>query len=153
MNEATWAQMDHAFARRLDNVLAAALDHDPVTADILPGGDLGNHAVDVELTGLRTATYSTAGDKLVIRCTGGSGWCIGATGNRDLYPRVGELVCHTPLDLIEPDEEATLEAWGDEGVPVRLRGLVGDSPLLVLDDGWRTVLLPRPKLAWSITPA
>lgn len=153
MGEATWMHLDQNFARRLDRALGRALHHDPVSADLLPGGDLGNHAIDAEFTGLRPATYSTAGDKLVIRCTGGSGWCISPVGHRELYPRVGELVCRTPLDLIEPDEEATLEAWGEEGVPVRLRGLVGDSPLLVIDDGWRTMLLPRPKLAWSITPA
>lgn len=153
MREATWTQLDQNFARRLDRALAQALHHDPVTADILPGGELGNHGIDLEFTGLHPAAYSTTGDKLVVRCTGGDGWCLDAVGDRQLYPRVAELVCRTPLDLIEPDEEATLDAWADEGVPVRLRGLVGDSPLLVLDDGWRTVLLPRPKLVWSVTAA
>lgn len=153
MQDTTWAQLDRAFAHRLDHALASAFDHDPMTADILPGGELGNHGTDVELNGLRVTTWTTDENELMLRCAGGSGWHLDAVGRRELYPHIAEVVCSTPLDLIEPEEEAALAAWADEGVPVRLRGLVGDAPLLVLDDGWRTVVLPRPSLAWSITAA
>lgn len=153
MHEATWAQFDRTFASRLDHALTGALDHDPAPADLLPGGELGNHGIDAELTGLRAAACSADDATLVLRCADGSGWHLDPLGRRDLYPHVDELVCRAPIDLVELHERATLQAWADEGVPVRLRGLVGDAPVLVLDDGWRTVVLPRPTLAWSITAA
>lgn len=151
MHEATWTESDRTFAHRLDQALAVALDHDPAPADILPGGELGNHGIDAEFDGLRAADCAVDGNALMLRCAGGSGWHLDPLGRRQLYPHVGELVCRTAIDLVEPHERDTVQAWVDEGVPVRLRGLVGNAPLLVLDDGWRTVVLPRPTLAWSIT--
>ena len=129
------------------------LDHDPVEADLLPGGALGNHGIDTELAGVRPATAHTTEVMVTVCCTGGSGWHVDELGRDALYPGIGELVLRIPGAELSAEEAKAVAAWCHEGVPVRVRGLVGDTPTLVLDDGWRTVALPRALLSWTLSPA
>lgn len=127
------------------------LDHDPVSAELLPGGEFGNHGIDAELDGVRPTAVGVTGVMATIRCAGGSGWHLDDLGRRSLYPALAELVLHTPVAELGDDEANALRSWCHEGVPVRLRGLVGDTPAMVLDDGWRVVVLPRPSLSWTLS--
>lgn len=132
------------------NRASTGLDRDPVRADLLPGGELGNHGIDAEFEGVRPTVARLDGLMVTLRCAGGSGWHLDDLGRHALYPAVAELALQTPAAELGDDEADALAAWCDEGVPVRLRGLVGDTPTLVLDDGWRVVVLPRPSLSWTL---
>lgn len=127
------------------------LDRDPVSAELLPGGELGNHGVDAEFRGVRPTVAQIAGIMLTIRCAGGSGWHLDDLGRDSLYPAVAGLVLHAPAAELGDDEADAVGAWCHEGVPVRLRGLVGDTPAVILDDGWRVVVLPRASLSWTLS--
>lgn len=129
------------------------LTHEPVDAALLPGGELGNHGIDAELNGVRPTTVGTQGTRTTLRCAGGTGWHIDPLGRHALYPLVHELVLTVPAVELSDHETAAVQAWCHEGVPVRLRGLVGDTPTLVLDDGWRVVVLSRPTVSWTVSPA
>lgn len=133
--------------------MSTGLTHDPVDAALLPGGELGNHGIDAEIDGVRPAAMRTEGVVTTIGCAGGVGWHIDPLGRHALYPTIHELVLRLPAVELSDDEAAAVQAWCHEGVPVRLRGLVGDTPILVLDDGWRVVVLSRPTVSWTVTPS
>jgi hypothetical protein len=126
-------------------------DNDPLDQALLPSGAAGNHGLDLEISGLRPRACHTDDGRTMLRCADGVGWCVDAFGQRELYPSVGEAVFHIPADEVDEAELAALAAWCDEGVPVRLRGVVGTDPTLAFDDGHRLVLLPRASLRWSLS--
>lgn len=126
-------------------------NRDPLDEALLPGGALGNHGRDAEITGLRPRSLDTSEGVTTVRCAGGVGWCVDALGRRELYPTVGDAVFAIHTDDLNAQETAALRAWCHEGVPVRARGVVGDTPLIAFDDGSRTVLLPRARLRWHLS--